>query len=108
MPPRNDPSSPRAAVRLLRGAALLFAVVGGGMAAWGLDKWIRYPEARATQFGLEAPLWPAFVAFVVLATTAAVVLLWTAAGRVADGEDVFAQRSRQHPQDPKSENGRPA
>lgn len=96
MPPRNESSSHRAAVRLLRGAALLFAVVGGGMAAWGLDKWIRYPEARASQFGFEAPLWPAFTVFVLLATIVVVGLFWTVAGRVANGEDLFAQRHRRH------------
>lgn len=67
------------------------------MAAWGLDKWIRYPEARASQFGFEAPLWPAFTLFVLLATAVVVGLFWTASGRVADGEDLFAQRHRRRP-----------
>jgi hypothetical protein len=84
-------------VHLLRGAALIYALIGGGMAAWGLDKWIRYPEARASQFGFEAPLWPAFTLFVLVATAVGVRLLWIASGRVADGEDLFAQRHRRHP-----------
>ena len=102
MPPRTDSSSPPTAVRLLKGAASVFAVLGAGMAAWGLDKWIRYPEARASQFGFEAPLWPAFTLFVVLATAVGVRLLWIAAGRVEDGEDLFAQRHRRRPSDPSS------
>ena len=99
MPSRNDASS-SAPVRLLKGAALVFAAIGGGMAAWGLDKWIRYPEARASQFGFEAPLWPAFTLFVLFATVLGVALLWTAAGRVEEGEDLFAQRHRRRGSDP--------
>ena len=108
MPPQNDPSNNASAVRLLKIAALVFAVVGGSMSAWGVDKWIHQPQARASQFGFEAPLWPAFTLFVLVATVVVVGLFWTAAERVADGEDLFAQRHRQPPQDPKSENGRPA
>lgn len=93
MPSLNDPPSD-AAVRLLRGAALVFAVIGGGMAAWGLDKWVRYPEARASQFGFEAPLWPAFTIFVLLATVVIVGFFWTVARRVANGENLFAQQHR--------------
>lgn len=92
--PTDDPSSP-APARLLKAAAVLVAVLGGGMAAWGLDKWIRYPEARASQFGFEAPLWPAFVGFALLATVVMVALFWTAAGRVESGENLFAQRHRE-------------
>jgi hypothetical protein len=96
MSPHNKNHS-TAAVCLLKGAALAFVLVGGGMAIWGLDKWIRFPEARATQFGFEAPLWPAFTVFVFLATLVGVGLLWTAAGRVEEGEDLFAQRHRRRP-----------
>ena len=42
MPPqtdRNDASN--TAAQLLKGAALTFVLIGGGMAAWGLDKWVR-------------------------------------------------------------------
>ena len=98
MPPQTE-SNNHTAVRLLKGAALVFAVLGGGMAAWGLDKWLRYPEARASQFGFEAPLWPAFTVFVAVATTVGVLLLWTAAGRVDEGENLFRQRHRRHPSD---------
>ena len=70
------------------------------MAAWGLDKWVNYPEARASQFGFEAPLWPAFTLFVVGATVVVVWLLWTTAGRVEQGEDLFAQRHRRQRSDP--------
>jgi hypothetical protein len=78
----------------------VFAAIGGSMAAWGLDKWINHPEARASQFGVEAPLWPAFTLFVLFATVVGVMLLWTAAGRVEDGEDLFAQRHRRRRSDP--------
>jgi hypothetical protein len=83
---RPNNRSPDAAARLLKGSAVVFAALGGSITAWGLDKWIRYPETRASQFGFEAPLWPAFVVFVVAATTATVMLLWTAARR-AEAED---------------------
>jgi len=70
------------------------------MTAWSLDKWIRFPEARATQFGFQAPLWPAFTLFVLVATSVGVLLLWTAARRVEEGEDLFAQRHRRPPSEP--------
>lgn len=94
MPQATDDSSTFSPARFLKGAALTFVLLGGGMAAWGLDKWIRYPEARASQFGFQAPLWPAFVGFTILGTAVAVGLLWTTARRVEAGEDLFAQRHR--------------
>jgi hypothetical protein len=78
------------------------------MAAWGLDKWIRYPGARASQFGFEAPLWPAFVGFALFATVVMVALFWTAAGRVEAGEDLFAKRHREHPARKPPTNGTPS
>lgn len=77
----NDDVSAQTQARVLKGAAIVAVILGGAMAVWGADKWIRYPEARASQFGLQAPLWPAFVAFVLLATTAISLLFWTAARR---------------------------
>jgi len=103
MSPQNNASPNTYAVCLLKAAALVFAVIGGSMAAWGADKWIHQPQMRASQFGFEAPLWPAFTLFVVLATVVIVGLFWTAAGRVADGENLFAQRHRRRrpaPDDP--------
>jgi len=100
MPSQTDFPSHTTIVRLLKGAALVFATVGGATAAWGVDTWGRYPEARASQFGFEAPLWPAFTLFVVVATTVGVCLLWTAAGRIQEGEDLFAQRHRRRPSEP--------
>jgi hypothetical protein len=88
------------AVRLLKIAALVFAAVGGTMSAWGVDKWINQPQARASQFGFEAPLWPAFTLFVLVATVVIVGLFWTAAERVADGEDLFAHRHRRRHSSP--------
>jgi hypothetical protein len=79
------------------------------MAAWGLDKWIRYPEARASQFGFDAPLWPGFVGFALLGTIVMVALFWTAARRVEAGEDLFAQRhSGGAALDDRATNGHPA
>jgi hypothetical protein len=103
MSPPNDSSNNASAVRLLKIAALVFAGIGGSVSAWGVDKWINQPQARASQFGFEAPLWPAFTLFVLVATIVIVGLFWTAAERVADGEDLFAQRHRRHPEESKSE-----
>lgn len=100
MPQQNKVSTDTAAVRLLKAAALVFAIIGGSMAAWGVDKWIHQPQMRASQFGFEAPLWPAFTLFVLLATVVIVGLFWTAARRVADGENLFAQRHRRRPTSP--------
>lgn len=93
--PTNDASP--APARLLKGGAVVFALLGGGFVAWVLDKWWQMPEARASQFGFQAPLWPALAVFTVVATVAAVGLLWRAARRVEDGEDLFAQRHRRRP-----------
>lgn len=92
-------SNASAPVRLLKGGALTFAVLGSAFVLWVLDKWRQMPEARASQFGFEAPLWPALAAFVVVSTGAAVGVLWRAARRVEEGEDLFAQRHRRRPGD---------
>lgn len=94
MSPQSDRSSELGPARLLKGAALVFAALGGTMTAWGLDKWVRRPDIQASQFGFEAPLWPAFTLFVLVATVVGVGLLWTTAGRVEAGEDLFGQRHR--------------
>lgn len=94
MPPENDETTTESAAHLLKGAALVFAVLGITMAGWGVDKWIEMPGARASQFGFTAPLWPAFICFVVLATGVIVWLLIRAARRVEDGHKLFAQRHR--------------
>jgi len=93
-------SNASAPVRLLKGGALTFAVLGTAFVLWVLDKWRQMPEARASQFGFEAPLWPALAVFVAVSTTAAVGILWRAAQRVKDGEDLFAQRHRRRPGGP--------
>ena len=82
------------AARLLKGAAGLFVLLGAGFLAWLGRQWARYPELQASQFGFEAPLWPALGAFVLLGMLAVVALFWTAARRVERGEDLFAQRHR--------------
>lgn len=95
----ND--SPRSsAARILRAGALGFLVVGGGIAAWLAVQWVQHPGIRASQFGFEAPLWPAALAFVLVATGAGVALLRRAATRVETGEDLFAQRHRRRLSDP--------
>ena len=60
---------------------------------------MEHPEIQATQFGFAAPLWPAALVFVVVATIAGIGLLRVAARRVQNGEDLFAQRHRRHPSD---------
>lgn len=105
MPERPDDPSPLTPARLLKGAAVGFAVLGLSFIAWIGDKWVDFPEARATQFGFEAPLWPALGGFVLLATAAVVALFWTAAGRVEAGEDLFGQRHRKHPDWQEQSNG---
>ena len=94
----NDNTS--APARLLKGGALTFAVLGTAFVVWVLDKWRQMPEARASQFGFEAPLWPALAVFVAVSTVAAVGVLWRAAHRVEDGEDLIAQRHRRRPGGP--------
>jgi len=101
--------SPPCAARLLKGAAVLFAGMGVGFLVWLGRQWARYPEIKASQFGFEAPLWPALGGFVLLAVIAVVGLFWRAAGRVEDGESLFAQRHRRRPSDgPGPTNGSPS
>ena len=94
MPDPDAHNSADAAVRLLKGAAVLFGGLGAAFLAWLGRQWARYPGMRASQFGFEAPLWPALGAFVLLGMIAVVTLFWTAARRVERGEDLFAQRHR--------------
>jgi type VI protein secretion system component VasK len=89
-----------APARLLKGGAITFAVLGTAFVVWVLDKWRQMPEARASQFGFEAPLWPALALFVIVSTGAAVGMLWRASRRVEAGEDLFAQRHRRRPGGP--------
>lgn len=101
MAPVNDDES-HAPVRLLKGGAALFAILGLVFAGWALDTWWDYPNLRASQFGFEAPLWPALVVFVVVATAAGVFLLWRTAQRVERGEDLFEKRHRRRPENDQS------
>lgn len=85
------------AARLLRGAAVLTAVVGGGIAVWLADKAVRYPEVRAAQFEASAPLWVPFLLFVLACTGLMAYVFVRAARRVESGEDLFARRHRRRP-----------
>lgn len=102
MPDPNPP--PASPARLLKGAAVLFAVLGVSFLIWVVDTWMEHPETRATQFGFEAPLWPALGGFVLLAIVAVGTLFWKAAQRVESGQDLFDQRHRRRASDWK-ENG---
>lgn len=97
MPQPSDDRSTSSPARLLKGAALTLILLGGSMVFWGIDKWIRYPETRASQFGFEAPLWPAFIGFTVLGTAVAGTLLWITARRVEAGEDLFSKERGRRP-----------
>jgi len=98
----SDNASPPA-VRVLRIGMGMFTLLGGGIALWITNQWIEHPEIRATQFGFEAPLWPAALVFVVVSTIAGIGLLRTASQRVRDGEDLFDQRHRRRPSDAEHE-----
>ena len=79
----------RAASFLLKGAAALFAAVGSFIAYWLVDKAIRYPTIRASQFGSDAPLWIPFALFVVVCTASACYLYIRAARRIDAGDYLF-------------------
>ena len=106
MPDPDSSDSADAAAWLLKGAAALFAGLGAAFLVWLWRKWAQYPEMRASQFGFEAPLWPALGGFVLLAMVAVIGLFWRAARRVEAGEDLFAQRHRRRALDgPPPSNG---
>ena len=82
------------AARLLKGAALLFSALGVSFLVWVGAQWVEFPEARASQFGFQAPLWPALGLFVIIAMAAVVTLFWSAARRVERGEPLYRRRHR--------------
>lgn len=82
---------------LLRGGAVVFALLGLGMMTWLGDQALRHPEIKASQFGYQAPLWIPALLFVLVSTVAGVYVLWRAATRVEAGENLFAQRHRRRP-----------
>lgn len=94
MPESSEPPTP---TRILRGGAVLFLLIGFGIAVWLIDKAFRYPEIQASQFGYKAPLWVPATVFVLGATAAGVYVLLRAARRVEQGEDLFALRHRRRP-----------
>ncbi|SHK12307.1 hypothetical protein [Rhodothermus profundi] len=87
----------RQTVRLLRGAALLFGLLGLSIALWLADKAIRYPHILARQGSAAAPLWIPMLLFVLVCIGASIFLFLRAARRVAQGEDLYARRHRRHP-----------
>jgi hypothetical protein len=80
--------------RILKGGAIVFVLLGGGMIAWSWDQWIKHPEVQASQFGNAAPFWPAVIVFILISMVAGVTLLWRAASRLEDGENLFEERHR--------------
>jgi len=90
----DSSASNESAVHLLKSAAILFSVLGAAFLVWLSAQWQKYPEMRASQFGFEAPLWPALGAFILFGVVAVVSLFWTAARRVEAGEDLFVRRHR--------------
>lgn len=91
MPPYNNS---RTASFLLKGAAALFAVLGSFIAYWLVDKAVRYPSVRASQFGSDAPLWIPFALFVAVCTISACYLFVRAARRIDAGEDLYQRRQK--------------
>jgi hypothetical protein len=104
--PASEPPSPvrpnpnLRTVLLLKGGAAVFGLLGLMITSWLLDKALRYPEIKASQFGNQAPLWIPAILFVVVSTVAGIYVLFRAARRVEAGEDLFGQRHRRHPDDP--------
>lgn len=92
MPDSTSPNE--SAAQLLKSAAILFFALGAAFMVWLGARWQEYPELRASQFGFEAPLWPALGGFVLVGMVAVVSLFWTAARRVEAGEDLFSHRHR--------------
>lgn len=90
----DSSSSNDSAAQLLKSAAILFFALGAAFMVWLGARWQEYPELRASQFGFEAPLWPALGGFVLIGMVAIVSLFWTAARRVEAGEDLFSRRHR--------------
>ncbi len=90
----KDSTSSPLAPHLLKGAAILFGMLGGTFLLWIGDKWLQRPEMRASQFGFDAPFWPALGGFVLLSVVAIISLFWTAARRVERGDELFTNRHR--------------
>jgi hypothetical protein len=84
---------------LLRTGAAVFVLIGSAITVWLADKAIRYPEIQASQFDNMAPLWIPSILFVVMATAAGTYVLIKAARRVDEGDDLFDERHRRHPDD---------
>ncbi len=82
---------------LLRSAAVLVLLIGAGVAAWLVDKAIRYPEIHARQFEASAPLWLPMTFFVVGCVAAAAFLFLRAARRIDQGEDFFNRPNGSRP-----------
>jgi drug/metabolite transporter (DMT)-like permease len=85
--------------RILKGGAVVFVLLGTGLIAWLADQWVKHPEVQASQFGNTAPFWPAVIVFVLISMAAGVALLWRAASRLEDGENLFEERHRKHLKD---------
>jgi hypothetical protein len=93
MPFRISPAA------LLRGAAVVFGVLGLGLTIWLIDKALRFPQVRASMLDYTAPLWEPAIGFVVAGTGLSIYVFVRAARRVDRGENLFAKRHRRHPDD---------
>jgi ATP/ADP translocase len=93
---------------LLRTGAVTFILIGGAITVWLLDKAIRYPDIQASQFENTAPLWTPTILFVVVCTAAGSYILFRAAQRVDQGDDLFAQRHRRRPDAPEEKQDTPS
>ena len=89
--------------QVLRGGAVVFALLGLSMMIWLGGQALEHPEIKASQFGNQAPLWIPALLFVLVSTVAGVYVLIRAAKRVDAGENLFEQRHRRRPDAERSE-----
>ncbi|PEN15408.1 ABC transporter permease [Longibacter salinarum] len=66
---------------------------------------MKHPEMQASQFGNNAPYWPAVIVFIVVSVAAGATLLWRAASRLENGENLFEERHRKSLKDFEDDEG---
>lgn len=77
---------------------MLLLVTGLGLLAWLIDKALIHPWDRISG---ALPFWIPFVVTVLVGIAGLTYLFLRAARRVQAGEDLFAQRHRRRPDDPR-------